>query len=118
MLDSDCSTERELAGPKRKSLDLGGEGSRDFYKLTATKEAATRILVCICRSMLNIVGPTCIHGDQSPNGRGAEHEVLMNFVVSMVVNIMLEPVLSLNGMPDTIRSSTSVIQDSRFQIRA
>ena len=68
--------------------------------------------------MFNIVGPTCIHDDQSPDGRGAEHEYLMNFVVSMVVNIMLEPVLSLNGMPDTIRFSTSVTQDSRFQIRA
>jgi hypothetical protein len=68
--------------------------------------------------MLNIVGPTRIHDDRMPNGRGAEHEYSMNFVVSMVVIIMLEPVLSLNGMPDTIRFSTSVIQDSRFQIRA
>ena len=56
MLNDDSSIERELARAEREALTWAVNA---HYKLTRTKEAATRILVCIYRSMFNIVGPTC-----------------------------------------------------------
>jgi len=81
-----------------------GEGSRDCYKLTATKEAATRILVCIDWCLIQWGWLACAYDDQldeQPIGKGAENEYFKSCFVERGV---LQFVVSLNSMPDTVLS--------------